>query len=418
VNSSRKMDCVCKTFIFPSYDDAGNMMRDNNRTNHTCNQKNRITGAASYTYTVVCPELPRRRNADGNRVEKSNGSTGTIYWYMSPGIVAESDLSGNLKSEYVFFKGERVARKDFTGTTTPVSYYFSDHLKTASVITNSAGTITEDEDYYPWGGELQSVNSDSNHYKFGGHERDSETSLDNFGARYYANWTGRFLTPDAPFADQNAANPQSWNLYSYTRNNPVSCGDADGRKRSVCDTGGKNCVGVEDSDWNQFLKDHNLRDGGGGNLYYLNPDGSFIKSGTVEYVPDNSIAGAAMIANGAGGWIPPADRAIGHFVNHPVGQAIFFMFAFDAGGAAEGTTGAEEGAAEGAAEEAPFMTQWGWNGSKPYTDAVKQLKQTGTHESLSGKIPTREEATRMIQEGGGKVVRSEGDSWGRQRQLA
>ena len=37
-------------------------------------------------------------------------STGTIYWYMSLGIVAGSDLSGNLKSEYVFFGGERKAR--------------------------------------------------------------------------------------------------------------------------------------------------------------------------------------------------------------------------------------------------------------------------------------------------------------------
>jgi RHS repeat-associated protein len=115
---------------------------------------------------------------------------------MTPGIVAESDLSGNLKSEYIFFDGDRVARKDFSGSTTSVSYYFSDHLKTASVITNSSGTITEDEDYYPWGGEIQIVNSDSNHYKFTGKERDAETGLDYFGARYYGNWYGRFLSAD------------------------------------------------------------------------------------------------------------------------------------------------------------------------------------------------------------------------------
>src|SRR5262245_29791855 len=125
---------------------------------------------------------------------------------MSPGIVAESDLTGALKSEYVFFDGERVARKDFPGGA--VAYYFSDHLKTASVITNSAGTVTEDEDYYPWGGELQFVNNDSNHYKFTGKERDSETQLDYFGARYYGSWVGRFITPDwaaapepVPYAD-------------------------------------------------------------------------------------------------------------------------------------------------------------------------------------------------------------------------
>jgi hypothetical protein len=69
---------------------------------------------------------------------------------MTPGIVAESDLNGNLQSEYVFFDGERVTRKDFTGGTTSIAYYFSDHLKTASVITDAAGTITAESDYYPW----------------------------------------------------------------------------------------------------------------------------------------------------------------------------------------------------------------------------------------------------------------------------
>src|SRR5579862_6390272 len=113
---------------------------------------------------------------------------------MSPGIVAESDLTGSLTSEYVFFDGRRVARRDFPSGT--VSYYFSDNLQTASVITDSAGNIKEDEDYYPWGGEIQFTNSDPNHYKFTGKERDTETGLDYFGARYYASWTGRFLTPD------------------------------------------------------------------------------------------------------------------------------------------------------------------------------------------------------------------------------
>ena len=98
--------------------------------NYTYDQENRLTGAAGYTYTY---------DADGNRVIKSNGSTGTLYWYMTPGIVGESDLSGNLTDEYVFFgRGERVAgRKSTNG----VFYYFSDHLKTASVITDSSGNI-------------------------------------------------------------------------------------------------------------------------------------------------------------------------------------------------------------------------------------------------------------------------------------
>jgi len=150
---------------------------------------------------------------------------------MTPGVIAESDLAGTLKSEYVFFDGERVARKDFPGNT--VAYYFSDHLKTASVITDASGTIKADSDYYPWGGELQFVANDSNDYKFTGKKRDAETGLDYFGARYYSNGLARWVSADwsatpvpVPYAD--FGDPQSLNLYSYVRGLPTTRADLDG----------------------------------------------------------------------------------------------------------------------------------------------------------------------------------------------
>ncbi len=39
---------------------------------------------------------------------------------------------------------------------------------------------------------------------------------------------GRFTSPDAPFADQYPEDPQSWNLYSYVRNNPLTNTDPSG----------------------------------------------------------------------------------------------------------------------------------------------------------------------------------------------
>jgi RHS repeat-associated protein len=169
-------------------------------------------------------------------VRKSNGNlaaSGTLYWSMTPGVVAETDLAGTLKSEYVFFDGERVARRDGATGTAGVFYYFSDHLKTASVITDSAGVIKAESDYYPWGGELQFVNNDSNDYKFTGKKRDIETGLDYFGARYYSNGLGRWVSPDwaakatsVPYA--LFSDPQTLNLYSYVRSTPTTRYDVDG----------------------------------------------------------------------------------------------------------------------------------------------------------------------------------------------
>ncbi|HEV3315422.1 MAG TPA: RHS repeat-associated core domain-containing protein, partial [Candidatus Angelobacter sp.] len=49
------------------------------------------------------------------------------------------------------------------------------------------------------------------------------------GARFYANALGRFVHPDIPFADQHRDDPQSWNLYTYVRNNPLRLVDDTGR---------------------------------------------------------------------------------------------------------------------------------------------------------------------------------------------
>lgn len=63
---------------------------------------------------------------------------------------------------------------------------------------------------------------------FTGKERDQETGLDYFGARYYSGAQGRFTTPDPLMASGKASNPQTWNRYAYTLNNPLRFVDPDG----------------------------------------------------------------------------------------------------------------------------------------------------------------------------------------------
>ena len=66
-----------------------------------------------------------------------------------------------------------------------------------------------------------------------GKERDTETGLDYFGARYYASNMGRWMSPDwaggaSPVPYASLANPQTLNLYAYVDNNPVTSIDGDG----------------------------------------------------------------------------------------------------------------------------------------------------------------------------------------------
>ena len=61
-------------------------------------------------------------------------------------------------------------------------------------------------------------------------ERDVETALDYFLARYYSSIQGRFTSPDEPLAGQDASDPQTWNLYSYTSNSPLNRIDEDGQR--------------------------------------------------------------------------------------------------------------------------------------------------------------------------------------------
>jgi RHS repeat-associated protein len=72
--------------------------------------------------------------------------------------------------------------------------------------------------------------------KFTGKERDSESGLDYFGARYYGSNMGRFMSPDftgegsdpVPVPSADFDNPQSLNLYSYVHNSPLVNVDPDG----------------------------------------------------------------------------------------------------------------------------------------------------------------------------------------------
>jgi RHS repeat-associated protein len=133
----------------------------------------------------------------------------------------------------------------FTGPSAPpVQWLISDHLGTPRMVLDQTGSLAsiKRHDYLPFGEELVPPTGgrsaaqgysggDGIRQQFTQKERDVETGLDYFGARYYANIQGRFTSVDPANyqAMLNPGDPQSWNGYSYVNNNPLTRTDPDGR---------------------------------------------------------------------------------------------------------------------------------------------------------------------------------------------
>jgi RHS repeat-associated protein len=122
------------------------------------------------------------------------------------------------------------------------NWLVADQLGTPRMIFDQSGSLAnvKRHDYAPFGEELTSVTglrssvagyavADNVRQKFTQKERDNETGLDYFGARYYSSTQGRFTSADPGMIKlKHLLNPQKWNRYAYTLNNPLRFFDPDG----------------------------------------------------------------------------------------------------------------------------------------------------------------------------------------------
>lgn len=183
-------------------------------------------------------------DGDGKRVAKAPANTPTqpnyFYWYgTGPQILEETDNTGAYLYTDAYFNGQLLARGEPDWT----DHFFTDALGNTRCVYGDGDPDGGCSDYYPFGAERPITNGGVNvSFKFTGKERDSETGLDNFGARFDSSSLGRFMSPDwvanaasVPYAD--FGNPQSLNLYSYVKNNPINASDPDGHcDGEHCDT--------------------------------------------------------------------------------------------------------------------------------------------------------------------------------------
>jgi RHS repeat-associated protein len=205
------------------YDANGNLTNDLLGHTFSYDSENRPFTAGGVTYYY---------DGESERVAKSSGKLYLFGTNSAP--VVETDTSGNMTAEYVFFNGKRVAMRKADGS---VHYYFVDQIGSTNLVTNATGVVSpqpeQDIEYHPYGEEQLYANALGQEYRFTGHEHDEETNDDYFDARYYSSSFGRFLTPDwsaapAPVPYAVMDNPQTLNLYSYVENNPITGTDPDG----------------------------------------------------------------------------------------------------------------------------------------------------------------------------------------------
>ncbi len=207
-----------------SYDAAGNLLSDG-VNGYVYDDENRIVsatlgsgGTAAYSY-----------DAEGQRVRKAVGATVDEYVYDNAGHqVGDMQPNGAMKRMELYAGGRHLATYDIASNAT--YFIHGDWLGSERLRTTSAGAAYESCSNLPFGdGQQCAGGADISPLHFTGKPRDAETTLDYFGARYYASSMGRFMSPDlltVTFARQ--VDPQQLNLYAYVRNNPLKLVDPTG----------------------------------------------------------------------------------------------------------------------------------------------------------------------------------------------
>jgi RHS repeat-associated protein len=145
-------------------------------------------------------------------------------------------------------------------------YRHSDWLGTERVRTDLNANLYESCTSLPFGDALNCTGSASTLH-FTGKERDSESDLDDFSARFYGSGLGRFTSPDPlGILAAKPTFPQSWNLYSYVVNNPLN----------LTDPTGLWCV------WEEGTHDDDPKDGGATSTQCKDQGGHWDQSDTVR----------------------------------------------------------------------------------------------------------------------------------------
>ena len=179
-------------------------------------------------------------DGEGRRVQKITCPAGTSL--CTPSVAGATvinyvyDAFGNLAAEYAI-------SGPLQALACTRCYLSVDHLGSTRALTDgTTGGVIERHDYLPFGEEIYAGTGGRTaaqgylsipdpikvRQRFTGKERESETNLDYFGARYFSGAQGRFTSPDLSNMGVDFWLPQTWNRYAYALNNPLHYTDDNG----------------------------------------------------------------------------------------------------------------------------------------------------------------------------------------------
>lgn len=198
------------------------------------------------------PVAQYRNDADGNRVREVTGAVVTYTVRLPDGraITFEKQrfvsrqmagdevllCSPSMALDLVYHGAQPILEArhhDYSWVwESDLEYQFRDRLGNPALVMSTVDSKDLNRKYYEYAPYGQQIRTEIwNRYvsaEYTGHERDAVTGRDYMRARYYDPVLARFNRPDPAF-DFDPMEPASFNLYAYTRGNPINFVDPTGR---------------------------------------------------------------------------------------------------------------------------------------------------------------------------------------------
>ncbi|HSH05822.1 MAG TPA: RHS repeat-associated core domain-containing protein, partial [Anaerolineae bacterium] len=254
-----------------TYDDHGNMTHlqtSDRQQTHTFNSQNQLVttadenGQTHFEYDSHGQRL-LTIHGDGRRTYHPFPQYEETHYDCGRGCPQPTIIT---RHNYTF-NGELVASR-VTGhpqtANNGLFYPFTDHLGSTRFLTygqnhpkSGQKVVGSDRHYTPFGQQTKQQTTDITPHGFTGHHENPDWDLIFMNSRFYLPAIGRFLTADTLIPDPT--NSQSFNRYSYVRNNPLQWTDPTGHREEACASNAdEGCQPYVDNEVYQILLDNGL----------------------------------------------------------------------------------------------------------------------------------------------------------------